>query len=660
MAEKPIPIGKHLKAVPETPPISLGFSLSLIEGRGILGLKKTTIFDILHIDNLEMEILNLTFPVEISKGAEAFRDSTCEVSNFQFGLLDSEINQFIHEKIDYSSQGFEQVGIHFLKNKLMISGTYLTDKGPVNFTVKGFFSSPEGSGLRISLYDFRIYGWLPFPPPYLSIKLMEPFEDYFFKLLDCSSLLFDPFLLFFSSIISKTGWKAPRFDKLSLDEIHLSRGRFRMKSSAKPPDEPPLNIQEDIDINLLKIRDEQSFFQEGEELLSQGKFSTSAQAYERRRASYPQYGLAVERLCQIYSSDTDTFSKALGLGSGYLKTEPNAIPVLNSLASVYYAQENWDQAANYYQKLVKKAEGERNNPNIIYSNLILGDIWSKVNPGKAMTAYEKVLKVDFKNQSALKALGSLCRQQGDYQKALESYEQLLELSDDNAQLISFHTQIGKIYEEDLGQWDEAISTYKKALELDPNYLPVWEDLASTYIKQKDFSRAIQAYERLIPKYIELSDYEKAASLQVAIGRIWETNLYRPDNAILRYSQALEIHPDQEDALEALAGLYAKQRAWPKVLEICERMMRSALGKGDQDRVIGLLYTIGKLWQDKLKNIEKAISHYQQIILLAPKYMPVLKVLAQIHSQQENWTELIKVYQQQIEASDDPSRLSPIY
>ncbi len=463
MVEKPTHIVKHLKAVPESPPVSLGFSLSLIEGRGVLNLEKATLFDALHIDNLEMEILDLTFPVEITRGAEAFRDTLCEVNDFQFSLLESELNRFVREMINYSSQGFEQVKLHFLKNKLMISGTYLTNKGPVNFTIKGFFSSPEEGGLRISLYDFRTYGWLPFPPPHLAVKLMEPLEEYFFKLLNCSSLLFDPFLLFFSSILPQMGWRAPRFDSLSLDEVNLSRGRFRLKASSKPTDGPPPKLQEDIDISLLKIREEQGFFQEGEELLSQGKISTAAQAYELRRSSYPQYSLAVERLCQIYGSDTDTFSKALGLGNEYLKEEPNSIPILNALASISYAQENWEQSAIYYQRLVKKAGGETSNPDIIYGNLILGDIWSKLNPDKAMTAYEKVLKVDFKNQSALQALGSLYRQQGDCQKALRSYEQLIEMSEDNTRILAFQTQIGKIYEEERGEWDEVISAYQKAL-----------------------------------------------------------------------------------------------------------------------------------------------------------------------------------------------------
>ncbi len=660
MAEKSTHIGKHLAVVPESPPVSLGFAINLIEGRGILRLNKATLFEVLHIDNLEIEILDLTFPVEITRGAEAFRDTLCEVNDFQFSLFETKLNRFIRERIDYSSQGFEQVKIHFLKNQLMISGSYLAEKGPVNFTIKGFFSSLEEGGLRLSLYDFRTYGWLPFPPPYLAVKLMEPLEEYFFKLLNCSSLLFDPFLLFFSSILPQMGWRAPRFDSLSLNEIKLSQGRFSLKASSKLTNGSPVKLQEDIDISLLKIREEQSFFQEGEELLSQGKISTAAQAYELRRSSYPQYGLAVERLCQIYGSDADTFSKALELGSGYLKEEPNCIPILNTFASISYAQEDWERSATYYERLVEKAEKEGSTPDIIYGNLILGEIWSKLNPGKALTAYEKVLKVDFKNQSALKALGSLYRHQGDHQKALGSYEQLIEMSEDKIQILSFQTQIGKIYEEGLAQWDEAISAYQKALELDANYLPAWEALASTFLRQEDFSRAIRTYDRLIPKHLELSDYDKAASLQVAIGRIWEKKLSRVDNAILRYSQALEIFPEQEEALERLAGLYAQQRAWPKVLEVCEGMMRSALNQGDQTRVLGLLYTIGKLWQEKLKNVEKAIAHYQQITLLDPKYLPALEVLAQIYSQREDWTSLVSAYQQQIEAIEDPSRLSSIY
>ena len=99
-----------------------------------------------------------------------------------------------------------------------------------------------------------------------------------------------------------------------------------------------------------------------------------------------------------------------------------------------------------------------------------------------------------------------------------------------------HRALGSYYEFRRGDLEEAIKEYKKALDLDPDYGDVHNDLAYIYTEKGDFSKAVEH----LTKYASLSPGEANPRDSLAEAYFW---MGRLDEATVQYKEALEIKPD---------------------------------------------------------------------------------------------------------------------
>jgi tetratricopeptide (TPR) repeat protein len=118
-----------------------------------------------------------------------------------------------------------------------------------------------------------------------------------------------------------------------------------------------------------------------------------------------------------------------------------------------------------------------------------------------------------------------------------------------------HLLLGNAYYY-LERWEEAISSYQRALQLDPGYEEAAGNLAITYRdagrhygeQQGDLGRALQYLQQAYQ--LEPNDYETARLLGVAYGI--QGNAGR---ALEYFTKAVELDPDNPDALYNLGSAY---------------------------------------------------------------------------------------------------------
>ncbi|MFD1095998.1 tetratricopeptide repeat protein [Salegentibacter chungangensis] len=121
---------------------------------------------------------------------------------------------------------------------------------------------------------------------------------------------------------------------------------------------------------------------------------------------------------------------------------------------------------------------------------------------------------------------------------------------------------------DTGDYQSAIETYKKALEIEPNSSLVHTELAMTYMYNQDYENAIkhsdlvfeQNGDHLLPAYIT-----KASSLDY---------LGKPDEAISLFQEGIEKFGDHFLLLYNLAYTYYEQEEYEKAIPILKRGIAS--------------------------------------------------------------------------------------
>jgi len=106
------------------------------------------------------------------------------------------------------------------------------------------------------------------------------------------------------------------------------------------------------------------------------------------------------------------------------------------------------------------------------------------------------------------------------------------------------------------EFEKGIAELKKAIEIDPKYVPTYITLAQAYLRMKDAPKAEEALNQALtvdPKSIEA---------RLALGDL-RLLTGKPDEAEAEYKRTLDIAPDKDLLHLKLAGFYQVTRKWPE-------------------------------------------------------------------------------------------------
>ncbi|NMG19015.1 tetratricopeptide repeat protein [Brasilonema bromeliae] len=197
-----------------------------------------------------------------------------------------------------------------------------------------------------------------------------------------------------------------------------------------------------------------------------------------------------------------------------------------------------------------------------------------------------------------RCFGSLKR----YEEALASFDKAIELdpNDEN----SWGGRAAAFYF--LQRYEEALASFKKVIELDPNDAQVW-------CEQGDVLKKLQRYEDA------LTSYDKAISLDPPnIKRVWGERgdvldkLQRYEDALGSYDKAISLDPNYK-------------WAWANRGNVLDKLQRYEEALVSYDKVISLDPNYKWAWADrgwslnKLQRYEEALVSYDKAISLDPNY-----------------------------------------
>jgi len=147
----------------------------------------------------------------------------------------------------------------------------------------------------------------------------------------------------------------------------------------------------------------------------------------------------------------------------------------------------------------------------------------------------------------LNNLGDYYARKGDYQKSITSYEKALKLNPNYADV---YNNLANTYGQ-MGQSEKAISLYEKAISINPGLWQTYQNIASLYVNSKQYDLAV-------------ANMEKARDVHPEIARVW-SNLgvtYQlaglTDKARTAFEQALRLDPNEQGAIDGLAKISKSQ------------------------------------------------------------------------------------------------------
>ena len=216
-----------------------------------------------------------------------------------------------------------------------------------------------------------------------------------------------------------------------------------------------------------------------------GRFEDLAQVYRQLGseavAEDPALGATLTMMsARVYESDIGNLDVAIGLYTKVLDIDPAHLQAAESLERLYRQTERYSELSEILQR---KAEILHEDPAaqkdaLFQAAAIEEDVLEK--PEAAIAVYNKVLAIDEDDVRALDALIKRYLGLSRWQDLLGVYERKADLVGDPEEKKRIYYQVGAVYERELGSVSQAIETYTKILELDPDDLQALSRLDVLY------------------------------------------------------------------------------------------------------------------------------------------------------------------------------------
>ncbi|MEH2230909.1 MAG: tetratricopeptide repeat protein [Nostoc sp.] len=273
-----------------------------------------------------------------------------------------------------------------------------------------------------------------------------------------------------------------------------------------------------------------------------------------------------------------------------------------------------------------------------------------------------------KNHSVLKEIAYCERQMGEIDRALNYYQQALNLcpAEDEAELASIYNHFGML-KANKGEVDEAIALYNQSLEITERIgnfqgkAVTLHCLGNIYANKGEWDKAIALYNQSLEITERIGNFQGKAVTLHCLGNIY-ANKGEWDKAIALYNQSLEIKErignvqGKAATLHQLAGIYANKGDVDEAIALLNQSLEIEECIGNVQGKAVTLHELGVIYGNK-GEVDEAIALYNQVLEIDERIGNVqgkaatLHQLAGIYANKGDVDEAIALYNQSLEIKE---------
>lgn len=357
-------------------------------------------------------------------------------------------------------------------------------------------------------------------------------------------------------------------------------------------------------------------------------------------------------LGNLYNKELNDTEKAIESFNNALTLNPKQLDVLQALDSLYLRSQNWTSLVHICMQEIEIQENLDEKAELCYRlGMLYLEHFQDTFNAKAMF----LASVDYKPNmlKSLKQLVSLALLDENWSQAVKYIGMEIVHVKDPKDKVALLTELGSLYQNKLKLIQKAKETFQNALEIDPQSTIAIEAMADIYYMQKEPAQAEPLLGRLallVPK----TNREKLSEIYYKWGLVAE-KLDKKDDAIVRYSNALEMCPNHLDSLCALGSLYFARAQWgfdksqwQEALDIYQKVYQhpNLESKEDVVRRLAVMY-------EKLDQLDMAIEYYLKVLADVPDDLESIQALASLYCKKGNDEEALQ-YLQRVVRHDSAS------
>ncbi len=267
-------------------------------------------------------------------------------------------------------------------------------------------------------------------------------------------------------------------------------------------------------------------------------------------------------------------------------------------------------------------------------------------PEYAQPYFAQALQIDPNHVGALREVAAFNRRSSNWQQASQLLTRALEVATLDEDRTALLTDLGDLLDRHLGQTELALGHFKRALDIDAQFLPALENLERIYAQRGQYRELADILSSKLPA---LSAGADAAKARLRLAALFEQQLGEPERAAELLREALTIEPSHRAGLRAFARVAAQLESWVELAGVLERELE--LATTDRERVDSLL-ALADLQEKQFLKPDVASQRLEQVLEIDATNEPALTALARVYRKQRRWDDLIRTYERHVDAATE--------
>jgi tetratricopeptide (TPR) repeat protein len=348
-----------------------------------------------------------------------------------------------------------------------------------------------------------------------------------------------------------------------------------------------------------------------------------------------QLGLHVARW---YGAELGHPEWAVPIYQQILAAEPGNTQALHDLATLSRRQGKWGDMPKILQRCIDVSRTDADRRRF---HIELGEVLEKHlnQTEKAVEHYNAALASDPHDAGALTALARVFEGRGDWRSLADVQRRRIEGSEDPADSIALRIEMGRMLEDRVNDAEGAIGEYRAVLESDAGNLDALRGLERLYVRLEQPQALLQVLEA----QLEYAPTERERiKLLTRIGSMHEEQFVKPDLAIERFEQVLEVDPSDMNALRSLERLYRSTARWQELIHTLERHLGATPERRER---VPLFEQMGRVYFDELRDSDHAEDAFRNVLEIDPQHVATLESLARVYEAKGDWDSAVVTMEQ---------------
>ncbi len=324
----------------------------------------------------------------------------------------------------------------------------------------------------------------------------------------------------------------------------------------------------------------------------------------------------------------------------------------------------WDRVVRAYGDAIAASADEYQ---VVELRMGLGRTLTAVGKiDEAIEQYHAVYEAQNDHPEAIAALAELYRQTQQFRELLGIHERRMELETDPDARRALAYQVAALWENELGDPDRAIDSYRGILEeYGDDEVDAYAALDRLYEQQERWNDFAATIERRID--LGPSSHEELAALKFRLARTLELHLADKLRAVELYREVLTIFPEHDGGRAALENLLDDAEVGAQAAEMLEpiyevrgewessiRALTVLHARSDDPmRRLDLLTKVGEVYGERIGDSAKSFDAFCEALRDAPDSEDTLSRLEVLAVEQEKFPTLVQLVGELAAGTTDP-------